>query len=184
MAAQNPTWGYRRIHGELTRLGHDIGASTTWRILKKNHGINSAPQRSTVAWTQFLRSQAAVACDFATVDTALLRRHYLLFFIDVTTREVLFAGITTNPTGPWTTQEAPNLLLRHPDRFVDTRALVRDRGSQDQPRRNHGHPQASLRARRAWRRFHDRVSEPDLGDDVNCVTTRSQACLDLVSYLY
>jgi len=79
---------------------------------------------------QFLRSQAAVACDFATVDTDLLRRYCLLFFIDITTREAFFGGITTKPTGPWTTQAARNLFLRHPDRFVHSRALVRDRGSQ------------------------------------------------------
>jgi transposase InsO family protein len=83
-----------------------------------------------VTWTQFLRSQAAVACDFATIDTATLRRYYLLFFIDVTTREVFFAGITANPTGAWTTQSARNLFLRHHDRLADSRALVRDRGSQ------------------------------------------------------
>ncbi len=129
IATQNPTWGYRRIHGELTGLDHHIGASTVWRILK-NHGIDPAPGRTSVTWTQFLRSQAAVACDFATIDTALLRRYYLLFFIDVTSREVFFAGITANPTGPWTTQAARNLFMRHPDRFADARALVRDRGSQ------------------------------------------------------
>ena len=129
MATQNPTWGYRRIHGELTGLGHHIGTSTVWRILK-NHGIEPAPQRSTVTWTQFLRTQAAVACDFATIDTAFLRRHHLLFFIDITTREVFYAGITTNPTGPWTTQAARNLFLRHPDRFAEARLLVRDRGTQ------------------------------------------------------
>ena len=83
-----------------------------------------------MTWTQFLRSQAAIACDFATVDTALLRRYYLLFFIDVTTREVFFAGITAHPTGAWTTQAARNLFLHYPDRFADARALVRDRGSQ------------------------------------------------------
>ncbi len=44
-----------------------------------------APNRSDATWTQFLRSQAAVACDFGTVGTALLRRYYLLFFIDITT---------------------------------------------------------------------------------------------------
>ena len=65
------------------------GASTVWRILKK-HRVDPAPQRTSVTWTQFLRSQAAVACDFATVDTVLLRRCYLLFFIDITTREVLY----------------------------------------------------------------------------------------------
>jgi len=129
MATTNPTWGYRRIAAELNRLGHQVGASTVWRILKQ-HNIDPAPNRSEVTWTQFLRSQAAVACDFATIDTAFLRRYYLLFFIDITSREVFYAGITTNPTGAWTTQAARNLFLRHGDRLDQTRALVRDRGSQ------------------------------------------------------
>jgi putative transposase len=129
MATNNPTWGYRRIHGELVGLGHRVGASTIWKILKA-HDIDPAPEPSTVTWTQFLRSQAAVACDFAAVDTVMLRRYYLLFFIDVTSREVFFAGITTNPTGPWTAQAARNLFLRHSDRLADAKALVRDRGSQ------------------------------------------------------
>ena len=100
-----------------------------WRILKQ-HRIDPALRRTSLTWTQFLRSQAAVACDFVTVDTALLRRYYLLFFIDVTNREVLYGGITANPTGAWTTQAARNLFVRHPDRFTHTRALVRDRASQ------------------------------------------------------
>ncbi len=129
MATDNPAWGYRRIHGELVGLGHRVGASTVWRILKAHH-IDPAPQRSAVTWTQFLRSQAAVACDFATVDTVTLRRYYLLFFIDVTSREVFFAGVTPNPTGAWTTQAARNLFLRHSDRLTRAKALVRDRGSQ------------------------------------------------------
>jgi transposase InsO family protein len=129
MATDNATWGYRRIHGELNSLDHNVGASTVWKILK-DHGIEPSAHRSSVTWTQFLRSQAAIACDFASVDTALMRRYYLLFFIDITTREVFFAGITAHPTGPWTTQAARNLFLRHPDRFAGSRALVRDRGSQ------------------------------------------------------
>ena len=63
-------------------------------------------------------------------DTALLRRYYLLLCIGITNREVFFAGITTNPTGAWTTQAARNLFLRHNERLVDARALVGDRGSQ------------------------------------------------------
>ena len=116
MSTDNPTWGDRRITGELNRLGHHVGASTVWRILKQN-GIDPSPTRSEVTWTQFLRSQTAVACDFATIDTALLRRSYLLFYINVNTREVLYAGITPNPTGTWTTQAARNLFLRHRDRL-------------------------------------------------------------------
>ena len=129
MATENPTWGYRRICGELVGLGHRLAPSTVWQILKI-HDIDPAPGRATVTWTQFLRSQAAVACDFATVDSALLRRYYLLFFIDITSREVFFGGITTNPTGTWTTQAARNLFLRHNDHLTGAAALVRDRGSQ------------------------------------------------------
>ena len=84
LAAENPTWGYRRIHGELAGLGHRLAASTVWQILN-NARIDPAPARSEVTWSQFLRSQAAVACDFATIDTVTLRRFYLLFFIDIAT---------------------------------------------------------------------------------------------------
>ncbi len=129
LAAKNPTWGYRRIHGELAGLGHRIASSTVWQILKAS-AIDPAPARSDVTWSQFLHSQAAVACDFFTVDTALLRRYHALFFIHVPTRQVFYAGVTTNPTGAWTTQAARNLFLRHGDKFAGSRALVRDRGSQ------------------------------------------------------
>ncbi len=58
LAAENPTWGYRRIHGELAGLGHQIASSTVWQILKAN-AIDPAPERSEVTWSQFLHSQAA-----------------------------------------------------------------------------------------------------------------------------
>ncbi len=80
MATDNPTWGYRRIHGELVGLGHRVAASTVWQILRDRH-IAPAPQRSTVTWSDFFRSQAAVACDFACVDTVMLGRYYLLFLL-------------------------------------------------------------------------------------------------------
>jgi len=129
LAAENPTWGHRRIHGELVGLGHKIASSTVWQILK-DHGIDPAPTRSAVTWTEFLRSQAAVATDFFTVDTATLRRYYVLFFIHIETRQVFYAGVTANPTGAWTTQAARNLFLHHAEHLDAARALVRDRGSQ------------------------------------------------------
>ncbi len=129
LAAENPTWGYRRIHGELAGLAHQIASSTVWEILKAS-GIDPAQERSEVTWSQFLHSQAAVACDFFAVDTALLRRYYVLFFIHIPTRQVFYAGTTANPTGGWTTQAARNLFLRHGDTLAGSRALVRDRGSQ------------------------------------------------------
>jgi putative transposase len=129
MAAENPTWGYRRIYGEFLRLGHRVGASTVWRILR-DHGVAPAPQGASVAWSDFLRSQAAVACDPACVDTVGLRRYYLLLFIDINTRRVFYAGTTAHPTGLWTTQAARNLFLRHCHALTGCKALVRDRGSQ------------------------------------------------------
>ena len=129
MAADNPTWGYRRIHGELAGFGHHLAASTVWKILK-NDGIEPAPRRTSVTWSEFLHSQAAVACDFVTVDTSTLRRYYVLVFIDIRTRTVYFGGITANPTGAWTTQAARNLSMCHRDLLAGAGALVRDRGSQ------------------------------------------------------
>ena len=129
LASENPTWGYRRIHGDAAGLGHRIASSTVWSTLKAS-GIDPAPDRSEVTWSQLLHSQAAVACDFFTIDTALLRRYYVLFFIHIPTRQVFYAGTTANPTGTWTSQAARNLFLDHADQLTDARALVRDRGSQ------------------------------------------------------
>ena len=116
LATENPTWGCRRVHGELVGLGLTIASSTVWKILKDN-GIDPAPNRSDVTWT---RSQAAVAWDFFTVDTAFLRRYYVLFFISVDTRQVFYAGVTENPTGAWTTQAARNQFLAHSGRLEST----------------------------------------------------------------
>lgn len=129
LAKENPTWGHRRIQGELARLGHTIAKTTVWQILTDN-GVAPSPDRSEVTWSEFLHSQAAVACDLFTVDTAALRRYYVLFFIKIDTREVFYAGVTANPTGTWTTQAARNLFLRHGEQLDGARALVRDRGSQ------------------------------------------------------
>jgi len=128
LAAENPTWGYRRIHGELARLGITIAASSVWAILKQA-GIDPAPGRASESWTRFLRAQAAgiVACDLFTVDTVLLRRYYVLFFIELNRRRVHFAGMTTNPTGAWTTQAARNFMMRY-DRTI--RFLIRDGAGQ------------------------------------------------------
>jgi len=130
LAGENPTWGYRRIHGELCRLGHTIAASTVWKILRAA-GINPSRDRTGPTWLEFIRSQAAgiIATDFACVDTATLRRYHVLFIIEIHTRRVHLAGITTNPTGPWTTQAARNFLmgLRDDHGF---RFLIRDGAGQ------------------------------------------------------
>ncbi len=84
-----------------------------------------------MSWAEFLREQAASAleCDFLTVDTVFLKRFYVLFFIELATRRVRLAGITTNPDGPWVTQQARNLLMQLDDEGVRPLFLVRDRDS-------------------------------------------------------
>jgi transposase InsO family protein len=130
LARENPGWGYRRIQGELVGLGVKIGASTVWAILKEA-GIEPAPRRFDTSWAEFLRQQAGsiLECDFLTVDTLFLRRFYVLFFIELATRHVRLAGITTNPDGRWVTQQARNLLMQLDDDGAQPRFLIRDRDS-------------------------------------------------------
>jgi transposase InsO family protein len=126
LARENPRWGYPRIAGELGKLGITISPSSVRRILLAA-GLEPAPRRIGPSWQQFLHQQAAsiLACDFFTVDTLTLRRYYVLFFIELATRRVHLAGITRNPTGTWTAQQARNLALA--DKLGTVRYLIHDR---------------------------------------------------------
>ena len=99
MARDNPGWGHRRIQGELARFGHQVAPSTVWEVLNAA-GIDPAPRRSGPTWRRFLSAQAhgIIACDFFAVDTAVLKRIYVLAFIEHGTRLLHLAG--SPPTRP------------------------------------------------------------------------------------
>ncbi len=112
LARENPSWGYRRIHGELLGLGIKVAASTVWEILRQA-GIDPAPDRASTTWASFLRSQAnaLLACDFFETSTVTGARLFVLAVIEHGTRRIRVLGATPHRTASWVVQAARNLVM-------------------------------------------------------------------------
>jgi transposase InsO family protein len=132
MADQNRHWGYRRIQGALSNLGHKLARSTIADILDR-HGIKPAPERSRkTTWKEFLTRhwELIVAADFFTIEvwTAKgLQRFIVLFFIELSTRRVEIAGISAAANGLWMSQIARNLTDSVDGLLAGKRYLIHDR---------------------------------------------------------
>jgi transposase InsO family protein len=127
LGRENRSWGCVRIQGELRKLGVRLSESSIRRVLRR-HGLGPAPRRGPTS-SEFLRIQAEsiLATDFFTVDTVTLKRLYVLFVIELATREVHMLGITEHPSGPFVTQLARNLVADLSNRRRFVKFLVRDR---------------------------------------------------------
>ena len=127
LARENPTWGYRRVHGELAGLGYRVGASTVWRILTVA-GLEPAPRRTGPSWREFLTAQAdgILAWDLFCLETVALTRLYGFFVVEHASRRVLILGVPGAPDGEWLAQLARTLLMDLEDAGQSFRFLLRD----------------------------------------------------------
>ena len=132
MATENRDWGYRRIQGALSNLGHTVARTTVANILKQ-HGLEPAPERSRkTTWKEFLTRhwELIVAADFFTVEVWTrrgLQRFLVLLFIDLSTRRVKIAGIGAQANGLWMSQIARELSDPMDGLLLGKRYLIHDR---------------------------------------------------------
>jgi len=132
MARDNTSWGYDRIQGALANLGHVIAPNTVKNILKR-HGIEPAPDRQKrTSWKAFLKAHWDVmaATDFFTVEVWTPRgllTYYVLFVMQLKTRSVRIAGVTTSPNSAYMKQVARNLTDVSDGFLVNSRYLIMDR---------------------------------------------------------
>ncbi len=128
LARENPRWGYRRLQGELIKLGYRCSHLAVRDILRR-HGIGPAPQRARVRWRDFIRQHAEqiLAVDFFTVETVWLQQLYVLFFFEIGSRRVHLGGCTAHPSAAWVAQQARNLAWKL--QGGELRFLLRDRDS-------------------------------------------------------
>jgi putative transposase len=128
LAKENSDWGNSRIEGECRKLGYEISDETVAHILRR-HGIPPAPERGrSPSWQHLMThyQEQILACDFFTVETLFLRTIYVLFFIELGSRRVHFAGCTMHPKAAWVEQQARQIVWQLDEQELKIRFLLHD----------------------------------------------------------
>jgi putative transposase len=133
LAEENKCWGYKRISGELKKLGHQACPSYVREVLRR-HGLPSAPNRRGLSWKQFLQSHLEMtwATDFLTEEVWTMGgmvTFYILFFLHLGSRQVWIAGWTPQPHRAWMAQQARNFSMVVEDWCLPCRYLIHDQDS-------------------------------------------------------
>ena len=134
IGSENLLWGYKRIAGELKKLGLYAGANSVKRILTEA-GIHPSPERRkkkpALPWTTFIQAhmETMVACDFFSKTVLTLRgprTAYVLMFIHLGSRRVFCSAPTYAPDSAWVTQQARNTLMWCTEQGITPKFLIRD----------------------------------------------------------
>ncbi len=135
LGQENLLWGFRRIAGELKKLGYIVGTSSVKRILRE-HGIHPTPEKTQrrlppMPWGQFLQShmESLVAADFFTKTVHTLRGKfdaYCLVFIHLRSRRVFCSPATFNPDDAWVMQQARNAAMWMQEQNIQPSMLILD----------------------------------------------------------
>ena len=131
LANENSRWGYGKIEGELLKLGFRVSQTTIRNVLNRNGIVPSPVRNGSIGWRHLMKhyKEQILACDFFTVETLWLKTLYVFFFIELGTRRVHLAGITTNPDSAWVTQQARQFVCDLDENDAEFRFLIRDRDS-------------------------------------------------------
>jgi hypothetical protein len=120
MSIANPLWGAPRIHGEMLKLGIEIGPTSVAKYVAKRRAPPSQ------GWKTFLRNHAdgIAAMDLFVVPTISFRLLYGLLIMGHSRRHILWFGVTAHPTAEWIAnqiteacgwEQAPCYLIRDRD---------------------------------------------------------------------
>jgi putative transposase len=135
MATENLSWGYKRILGELKKLGNSVGLTTIRDILKRSDcppPPEKTKSKPNLPWSNFVSAhmESLVACDFFTKPVYTLRGRfdaYVLVFLHLGSRRVYLSKPTFHPDEAWVMQQARNVTMRLDDHSIEARYLIHDR---------------------------------------------------------